>query len=145
MKKLIILALVATTMFVSGCSCTKKEEDPNNNKPNEDNNENTTVITDENAVGEKNVDGIVFENTAFQVTNGTTTIMTKITNTTPNDFFVNNYQLIVTDSEGQVITILTNTIQETFAPNESKTISTPIGIDVSAATNVEYRVNVAEE
>lgn len=139
MRKTIILTLILGLMFVSGCSCSLKEsgEVDNNNVD-----DNSTVITDESVVGEQNIGGILFQNTMFQVQDGKTTIVTKVTNNTGNDYQFENYQMIITDKDGVVLTILTITTGESLGENEEKTYTTPVVLDLSAASKVEYKVNV---
>ena len=136
MKKLIILTAAVSMLFISGCSCSIKKDDENNN-----NGGNPNIITDENVVGVQNVNGILFENTTFQVENGVTTIVTKVTNTNPEEFKLENYQMTVTDSAGN-ITILTSTVGETLAPNTETSYPTSFALDLIAASKVEYKVNV---
>lgn len=139
MRRTIILPLILGLIFVSGCSCSLKEngEVDNNNVD-----DNSTVITDESVVGEQNIGGILFQNTMFQVQDGKTTIVTKVTNNTGNDYQFENYQMIITDKDGVVLTILTITTGESLGENEEKTYTTPVVLDLSAASKVEYKVNV---
>ena len=88
MKKIFILSMVIGTLFISGCSCTRKKDEGNNSG-----NDYATVITDDAVVGEQSVNGILFENTTFQVQNGFTTIVTKVTNRSGAPFMLENYQM----------------------------------------------------
>lgn len=140
MKKTIILSMLIGTLFLSGCSCTRKNGD---NDSNTNNDENATVITDENVVGEKNVDGIVFENTTFKIEDGVSSIVTKVTNRSGAVFTLENYQMTVTDKDGQILTILTSTVNETLENDAEVYYTTPCNLDLSKASRVEYSVNVA--
>lgn len=140
MKKTVILLMIIGTLFISGCSCVRKNVDNDGNKDNSD--DNVTVITDEDVVGEKNVNGIVFENTTFKVEDGVSSIITKVTNRSGATFALENYQMTVTDKDGQILTILTHTFNETLENNEEKFYTTPCNLDLSKAAKVEYSVNV---
>lgn len=137
MKKIFILSMAIGTLFISGCSCTRKENDENKG-----NNDNPTVITDEAVIGEQSVNGILFENTTFQVQNGFTTIVTKVTNRSGAPFMLENYQMTITDKDGKVLTILTSTVNENLEVDAEKLYTTPFNLDLSAATKVEYNINV---
>lgn len=138
MKKFLILSLTIGSIILSGCSCSVKKEDDNKNNEND----NSTVITDEKVVGEKNIDGISLKNTTFEVKDGVTTIVTKITNNSDADFNLENYQMIITDKDGAVLTILTSTVNEVLTKGQEKINTTPFELDLSAAANVDYRINV---
>lgn len=125
---------------MSGCSCSLKKK-PNDNNDNGDN-ENNIVFTDENLVGEQNVNGILLENTTFEVNNGVTTIITKVTNKTEAEFQLDNYQIIITDKNGVILTILTSSVNEKLAVDDTRSYTTVFEFDLSDAANVEYEVNV---
>lgn len=139
MKKIVILSMVIGTLFISGCSCTRKKDEGNNNE-----NNNATVITDEAVVGEQNVNGILFENTTFQVQDGFTTIVTKVTNRSGEIFMLENYQMTITDKDGKVLTILTSNVNESLEVDAEKLYTTPFALDLSTATKVEYNLNVPD-
>lgn len=140
MKKKLILSLIVGSIFMSGCSCSLKKK-PNDNNDNGDN-ENNIVFTDENLVGEQNVNGILLENTTFEVNNGVTTIITKVTNKTEAEFQLDNYQIIITDKNGVILTILTSSVNEKLAVDDTRSYTTVFEFDLSDAANVEYEVNV---
>lgn len=137
MKKIFILSMVIGTLFISGCSCTRKKDEGNNSG-----NDYATVITDDAVVGEQSVNGILFENTTFQVQNGFTTIVTKVTNRSGAPFMLENYQMTITDKDGKVLTILTSNINESLEIDAEKLYTTPFNLDLSTAAKVEYNINV---
>ncbi len=136
MKKILILSMVIGTLFISGCSCTRKKD-----KDEKDGNDNVTVITDEAVVGEQNINGLLFENTTFQFQDGFTTIITKVTNRSGAPFMIENYQMTITDKDGKVLTILTSNINENLEVDAEKSYSTTVNLDLSAAAKVEYNIN----
>ena len=138
MKKIVILSMVMGTLLMSGCSCTRKtvEENKENN--------NATVITDEDVIGEQSVNGIMFENTTFQVQDGVTVIVTKVTNRSGAAFMLENYQMTITDKDGKVLTILTSNVNENLEVDDEKLYTTQFALDLSAAAKVEYNINVPD-
>lgn len=143
MKKKIIILLTISTLFISGCSCSIKNNDGDNKGTIDHNNEN--LITNENVIKEKEIDGIILENTTFHYDNGVTTIVTKVTNNKDTEFVLNNYKIVITDESGILLASLTNQINVTLAPKEE--VSYPMTfseIDTSTAANVEYFINVTE-
>lgn len=139
MKKIFILSMAVGVLFISGCSCTRKNDEEDNKE-----NNNTTVITDEAVIGEQNVNGITLENTTFQVQDGFTSIVTKVTNRSGEAFMLENYQMVVTDKDGKVLTILTHSVNENLEVDVEKLYTTPFNLDLSTATKVEYNINVPD-
>ena len=140
MKKKIVLSLVLGSIFVSGCSCSIKNKQ--NSGDNNSIKDNTIIITDENVVAPQDINGIIFENIGFQVQDGVTTVVTQYTNTTDSEFRLDNYQIIITDKDGMILTSLVDMVDQTLAPNDVKTSSMTFESDVSAAAKVDYEVNV---
>ncbi len=140
MKKKIVLSLVLGSLFVSGCSCSIRNKQ--NPESNNGINDNVTVITDENVVAPQDVNGVVFENIGFQVQDGVATVVTQYTNTTDSEFKLDNYQIIITDKDGVILTTLVDMVNQTLAPNEVKSSNMTFELDVSTAAKVDYEINV---
>lgn len=136
MKKGFIITLMFSILFFSGCSCSLK-----NNVKDDATDDNIIKITDDEVVGEQNIEGIVLKNETFQVQNGVTTIVTKVTNTTDVDFFLENYQMLITDDGGD-FTILDSEVNENILPNDEKYYTTTLELDLSLSSKVEYSINV---
>lgn len=139
MKKIVILSMVIGTLLMSGCSCTRKKD-----KDDEGNENNPIVITEDDVIGEQSVNGIMFENTTFQVQEGMTVIVTKITNRSGAPFMLENYQMTISDKDGKVLTILTSNINENLEVDAEKLIPTQFNLDLSTAAKVEYNINVTD-
>ena len=139
MKKILAFSLIFGVVLLSGCSCSVKKDDNNDDKNTD---QKSTVITDKNVIGEQNINGVLFENTTFEIKDGVTTIVTKITNNTGADFNLDNYQMVITDKNGTVLTILTSTVGEVLTQGQEKIYTTPFELDLSTAANVDYRINV---
>ena len=107
-------------------------------------NDNIIKITDEEVVGEQNIEGIVLKNETFQVQDGITTIVTKVTNTTDSDFMLKNYQMLIADENGQ-FTILDSEVNENISPKDEKYYTTTMEIDLSSSSKVNYSINVVNE
>lgn len=139
MKKGFIITLMFSTLFFSGCSCSLK-----NNVKDDTTDDNIIKITNDEVVGEQNIEGIVLKNEIFQVQDGITTIVTKVTNTTDSDFMLKNYQMLIADENGQ-FTILDSEVNENISPNEEKYYTTTMEIDLSSSSKVNYSINVVNE
>lgn len=139
MKKGFIITLMFSILFFSGCSCSLK-----NNVKDDATDDNIIKITDEEVVGEQNIEGIVLKNETFQVQDGITTIVTKVTNTTDSDFMLKNYQMLIADENGQ-FTILDSEINENISPKDEKYYTTTMEIDLSSSSKVNYSINVVNE
>ncbi len=139
MKKGFIITLMFSILFFSGCSCSLK-----NNVKDDTTDDNIIKITNDEVVGEQNIEGIVLKNETFQVQDGITTIVTKVTNTTDSDFMLKNYQMLIADENGQ-FTILDSEVNENILPNEEKYYTTTMEIDLSSSSKVNYSINVVNE
>lgn len=139
MKKGFIITLMFSILFFSGCSCSLK-----NNVKDDATDDNIIKITDEEVVGEQNIEGIVLKNETFQVQDGITTIVTKVTNTTDSDFMLKNYQMLIADENGQ-FTILDSEVNENISPKDEKYYTTTMEIDLSSSSKVNYSINVVNE
>ena len=139
MKKGFIITLMFSILFFSGCSCSLK-----NNVKDDTTDDNIIKITNDEVVGEQNIEGIVLKNEIFQVQDGITTIVTKVTNTTDSDFMLKNYQMLIADENGQ-FTILDSEVNENISPKDEKYYTTTMEIDLSSSSKVNYSINVVNE
>lgn len=143
MKNKLFIILGIAAIFVSGCSCSvkPKEQEKEDLGVNEN---NTIIVTEEGVVGEQNVNGIALENINFSVQDGITSVVTKVKNNNTIPFELSNYQMMVKDSNGNVLTILVSSVNATLLPGEEQSYTTTFMLDLSSASTVEYAVNVIE-
>ena len=141
MKNKLVLVVGLTAFLVSGCSCSVK---PKKDENLENSTGNSIIVTEEGVVGEQTVNGISLENTNFSVQDGITSVVTKVKNNTTESFALTNYQMMIKDSNGNVLTMLMSSVDVTLLPGEEQTYTTTFMLDLSSASSVEYAINVVE-
>lgn len=135
MKKLLVLGLI----LITGCSFGGSKI-----KINRINENGVDVIKNDSVIGEKNVDGLTFKNTTFNIENGVTTIITEITNRTDTAYNITNYKIIVTDKDNAFLASVVSTINETLEPGQSTSVPVSFEGDLKEASNVQFKLNVNE-
>lgn len=129
MKKFILLLMVYISL-VSFCACSKK-----------DNNDNDYNL-DKNINGKQNIEGILFENILFKVDLENVEISTKVKNNNETDFYLENFQMIIKDKNGNILTTLNQTVEENLAANSEVTYNNKYILNLINATSIEYNVNI---
>ncbi len=129
MKKFILLLMVYISL-VSFCACSKK-----------DNNDNDYNL-DKNINGKQNIEGILFENILFKVDLENVEISTKVKNNNETDFYLENFQMIIKDKNGNILTTLNQTVEENLAANSEVTYNNKYTLNLINATSIEYNVNI---
>ncbi len=129
MKKFILLLMVYISL-VSFCACSKK-----------DNNDNDYNL-DKNINGKQNIKGILFENILFKVDLENVEISTKVKNNNETDFYLENFQMIIKDKNGNILTTLNQTVEENLAANSEVTYNNKYTLNLINATSIEYNVNI---
>ncbi len=129
MKKFILLLMVYISL-VSFCACSKK-----------DNNDNDYNL-DKNINGKQNIEGILFENILFKVDLENVEISTKVKNNNETDFYLENFQMIIKDKNGNILTTLNQTVEENLAANSEITYNNKYTLNLINATSIEYNVNI---
>lgn len=116
--------------LVSFCACSKK-----------DNNDNDYNL-DKNINGKQNIEGILFENILFKVDLENVEISTKVKNNNETDFYLENFQMIIKDKNGNILTTLNQTVEENLAANSEVTYNNKYTLNLINATSIEYNVNI---
>ena len=124
MKKFILLLMVYISL-VSFCACSKK-----------DNNDNDYNL-DKNINGKQNIEGILFKVDLENVE-----ISTKVKNNNETDFYLENFQMIIKDKNGNILTTLNQTVEENLAANSEVTYNNKYTLNLINATSIEYNVNI---
>ena len=125
--KIILISLIGLSLL-TGCGKKEEIEPP------------IKVNTNENVIKDQEVEGLTMTNTSLVYENGTTTLVTEVTNNTKEDYPVKRIKITVKDKEGNIITTLIGTIADTIKPGESRIIDTDTPIDLSEAESIEYSV-----
>ena len=131
-KSLLALLLVAT--LVTGCGCTKKDNKKNNTK------DDVKVNTEENVIKDQTFEGLTFTNTSLTTTNGVSTLITEVSNSTGEDYTLEEFTITIKNKDGEVITTIPGYVGDVIKNGETRTINSSIDIDLSSASSIEYSV-----
>ncbi len=136
-KKLFMtLSLVLVVGLAVGCGCKKKD---NKDKSKE----NQPVIktnTEKEVIKDREVDGMKLTNSSVITTDGVTEITTTVTNPKSEDYYLEEFKMIVKDKNGDVIITLPGYVGEVIKAGETKTIRSSVSMDLSTAKSIEYEV-----
>ena len=131
-KSLLALLLVAT--LVTGCGCTKKDNKKGNTK------DDVKVNTEENVIKDQTFEGLTFTNTSLTTTNGVSTLITEVSNSTGEDYTLEEFTITIKNKDGEVITTIPGYVGDVIKNGETRTINSSIDIDLSSASSIEYSV-----
>ena len=134
MKKIVLLGLVGFTLFATCCGCDKKENKKEEKEP------ETIINTNENVIKDQIFDGLTMTNTSLVTTNGSSSLVTEVTNNTGSDYYLVEFIITVKDAEGNVMATLPGHVGDVIANGETRTIDSLIDIDLSEAASIEYSV-----
>ncbi len=131
-KSLLALLLVAT--LVTGCGCTKKDNKKDSTK------DDVKVNTEENVIKDQTFEGLTFTNTSLTTTNGVSTLITEVSNSTGSDYTLEEFTITIKNKDGEVITTIPGYVGDVIKNGETRTINSSIDIDLSNASSIEYSV-----
>ena len=84
----------------------------------------------------------MFENILFKVDLENVEISTKVKNNNETDFYLENFQMIIKDKNGNILTTLNQTVEENLAANSEVTYNNKYTLNLINATSIEYNVNI---
>lgn len=136
MKKQIkgLLALLLVATLVTGCGCTKKDNKKDSTK------DDVKVNTEENVIKDQTFEGLTFTNTSLTTTNGVSTLITEVSNSTGSDYTLEEFTITIKNKDGEVITTIPGYVGDVIKNGETRTINSSIDIDLSSASSIEYSV-----
>lgn len=131
MKKELILfcVLVLSLGLITGCGCNKKEEK-----------KEVKMNTNEGVVRDQELEVFTFTNTSLVYEDGTSTLITKVTNTSNQTEYLKEFKIHVKDTSGNEIVELTGFVGDNIAGNSSTTISSSYSEDLTKAAKIEYEI-----
>ena len=129
-----LLALLLVVTLVTGCGCTKKDNKKNNAK------DDVKVNTEENVIKDQTFEGLTFTNTSLTTTNGVSTLITEVSNSTGEDYTLEEFTITIKNKAGEVITTIPGYVGDVIKNGETRTINSSIDIDLSNASSIEYSV-----
>ena len=137
MKKITILGIVAVTLFVTGCGCSKdKGTDKDVIKEPE-----IVINTSEDVIKNQECEGLKMTNTALVIEDGISILTFEVSNNTGSDYYVDKFIITAKDKDGNVLTTLSGYVGGSISNGETKLINTTSDIDLSNADSIEYSVD----
>lgn len=136
-KQLGIVGIIALTLFITGCGCSKEEKKNNEVEKKEP---VVSVNTEENVIKDQTFEGLTMTNTSLVTTNGISKLVTEVTNNTGADYYLQEFVITVKDAEGNVLDTLVGYVTGVIKNGETRTINSSTDIDLSKASSIEYSV-----
>lgn len=132
MKKIIGLTTIVLLTFalLTGCGCSKKENNKDEIKTN----------TNENVIKDQQLEVFQFTNTSLIYEDNNSYLQTTVTNTSTETQYLEQFNIIVKDSLGNVIITLPGFVGAYIEPNASKIISSSCARDLTTASSIEYEI-----
>lgn len=127
----IIMAFIIT--LTSGCGAKINEQEPNTEKPN--------TVTNEDVVGDKQVDVFKLTKTSLVYENGSSTLITSVYNSSSEKQYIKSFKIELKDDSNKVITTLIGYIGEEIAAGETRQITSSTDLDLTNASKIEYTIN----
>lgn len=135
MKKILIISLLFTSLFVTSCS--KKTD--NTEKPN--NNENIiSQNTNPNVVKKQEIEGLLFDNIILKTNNNMSYFTANVTNTTDEKVNVKYIKITVYDNENKELFSFNNYIGDYIESKSTLKLSSNIEGDLTTIYSVKYEV-----
>jgi len=129
MKKIIIMLI--GLILVTGCGC-----DKNKKKEEEVIKENLQ----QEVIKDQTLEVFTFTNTSLTYQKNTTLLVTVVTNTSSETQYLKQFKIHVWDKDGKEIRTLTGFVGASLEPNESKTINSSCGEDLTNAASITYEI-----
>ena len=135
MKKILIISLLFTSLFVTSCS--KKTD--NTEKSN--NNENIiSQNTNPNVVKKQEIEGLLFDNIILKTNNNMSYFTANVTNTTDEKINVKYIKITVYDNENKELFSFNNYIGDYIESKSTLKLSFNIEGDLTTIYSVKYEV-----
>lgn len=134
-KKLLLLLIISVSLIsllTSGCG-NNTEEDTDTKQP--------SVAGNEDVIGDKEVDVFKLTKTSLVYENGSSTLVTNVYNTSSETQYIKSFNIVIKDSDGNVMVTLLGYIGEEIPSGDTRQITSSSDIDLSKAASIEYVVN----
>lgn len=135
MKKILIISLLFTILFVT--SCGKKTD----NTETSNNNENIiSQNTNPNVVKKQEIEGLLFDNIILKTNNNMSYFTANVTNTTDEKINVKYIKITVYDNENKELFSFNNYIGDYIESKSTLKLSSNIEGDLTTIYSVKYEV-----
>ncbi|MCM1370468.1 MAG: hypothetical protein NC181_01060 [Clostridium sp.] len=141
MKQLICKTFLIglSVALVTGCGCEKKKEE-DKNTPDTPTEDQVKVNTNEEAIKDQTLGVFTFKNTSITYINGTSTLITEVTNTSDKEQELAEFKISVKDKDGKEIEKLVGFVGGNMPANTTRTITSSTAIDLTDAVSIEYSI-----
>ena len=143
MKKFMLasLTMLLSLGLLTGCG-KKKTDTPNNdnggNTENPNQQEEVKVNTDENVIGDKQVETLTFKETSL-IYDGNSVLETLVTNVGTETVNLASFKIHVMNGDTEIVE-LRGFIGNAIEPGQSVLLSTTYGDDITMATDIVYEI-----
>ena len=135
MKKILIISLLFTSLFVTCCG--KKAD----NTETSNNNENIiSQNTNPNVVKKQEIEGLLFDNIILKTNNNMSYFTANVTNTTDEKINVKYIKITVYDNENKELFSFNNYIGDYIESKSTLKLSSNIEGDLTTIYSVKYEV-----
>lgn len=135
MKKILIISLLFTSLFVT--SCGKKTD----NTETSNNNENIiSQNTNPNVVKKQEIEGLLFDNIILKTNNNMSYFTANVTNTTDEKINVKYIKITVYDNENKELFSFNNYIGDYIESKSTLKLSSNIEGDLTTIYSAKYEV-----
>lgn len=128
-----IFSLLFMVLIITGCGCSKKSEPKDPIKQEEKNNENVNAPV----VNYKDFKGLKIGTASFSVNGEKTFVKVSIKNDSNQSITVNNFKILLKDSDGKVVEELTENLG-TLKPSETKEINDSVDKKLLNIATIDY-------
>ncbi len=130
---MLFVGLISISLLTSGCG----------NKPTKDDNETEqpNAVSNEEVIGDKEVDVFKLTKTSLVYENGSSTLITSVYNTSNETQYIKSFNIVIKDDSGNVMVTLLGYIGEEIPSGDTRQITSSSDLDLSKAASIEYTIN----
>lgn len=129
-----ILGILLIVGLATGCGCSKEVKEEKKEETGIKVNVNQDVVKDQK------LEVFTFTNTSLIYENGTSVLETIVTNTSNETQYLEEFDIIVKNDKGEEIITMTGFVGDSIAAQQSTTILSTYGDDLSKAYAIEYTI-----
>ncbi len=141
MKKIVILSLILSLSFITGCGCDKKDTTKDNEPKNPTEEKQETgqeVINERGQLPDKEVNGMKFTNASISYVDDMATFLATVENTTDKTISLDIFNLVFKDKDGKQIATIPAYVADKLEAGESKSVVAQVNMDLTKVYEVEY-------
>lgn len=129
----LLCTMIISVPLITGCGCSKKDKKVETPK--------VTTNNNEQVIKDQEVGVFKLMNTSLVYKDGTSTLLTTVTNTSKETQYIKSFNILVKDSSGNVMITLLGYIGEEIPTGDIREITSSTNLDLSKAASIEYELN----